>query len=125
MDNRGPVMPLNEKQLGMLLVGAAVVGVLAYIAHNESNAETAPRYDSPLAAVGVSASVIDRLDTGDHYFHPNYCVPGQTQIYTPHRYPVVSGGNISTLIHHGMDRLAVDAPQDNEWIKRPPAEVMW
>lgn len=121
-------MPLNlsEKDIALLAVGVAVVVVLIYIAHNESNDKGQPRYENTVVTAGMNAMLpIDRLDTGDHYFHPNYCVPGQTQIFLPHRYPSVSGGNISTLIHHGMDRLARRAPQDSDWIERPPAEVMW
>lgn len=118
-------MPLNDKELGTLLVGAAVVIVLAYIAHNESDDKGQQRYQGELATAGLSGVVIDNLDTGVHYFHPNYCVPGQTQIFTAHRYPTISGGNITTLIHHGMDPLKRRAPQDDDWRIRPPAEVMW
>jgi len=118
---------MQAKDMSIILVGAGFVALLAYIAYDQSDTPT-PRYES---ATGITTgfnvidTAIDALDTGDHYFHPAYCVPGQTQIFTPHKYPTVSGGNITTLIHQGMDRLSQPAPQDDDWRIRPPAEVMW
>lgn len=120
-------MRLNEHELGVLIVGAVVIGILVYIAYDKSEQVPQPRYTGTLPTVGLSVMdrAIDKLDTGDHYFHPAFCIPGQTQIFTPHRYPTISGGNITTLIHQGMDALRRPAPQDNDWIQRPPAEVMF
>jgi hypothetical protein len=120
-------MPLNEKDLGLIAVGVAIVGVLVYIAYDQTDRTGQPRYqNTPVtASLSVMDTAIDALDTGDHYFHPAFCAPGQTQIFIPHKYPAVSGGNISTLIHQGMDALRRDAPQDDDWLKRPPGEVMW
>jgi hypothetical protein len=116
---------LDSKDFGLIAIGAAFVGVLILIARQRTNTGQ-PRYQvSEAGMASLSVMAIDSLDTGSHYFHPNFCVPGQTQIWTAHRYPAVSGGNVSTLIHHGMDRLSVPAPQDDDWIKRPPAEVMF
>jgi len=118
-------MHLDHKQLGLILVGAAFAGLLFYVAYDQSDKGQA-RYQSPKGfAVGLGFVAIDALDTGDHYFHPAYCVPGQTQIFTAHKYPEVSGGEISTLIHQGMDALRRPAPQDDDWRTMPPAEVMW
>jgi hypothetical protein len=124
---QGQAMRLDEKEIGWLVMGAAFVFLLAYIAYDKSDTGQ-PRFaNSTLATVAFNAveSTIADLDTGDHYFHPAFCVPGQTQIFTQHKYPAVSGGSISTLFHHGMDRLSKPAPQDDDWIKRPPGEVMW
>jgi hypothetical protein len=109
----------------MITVGAAFIGLIVLVAHKRTENTGQPRYQNAAPEVGLNVMAVDSLDTGDHYFHPNYCVPGQTQIWTAHRYPAVSGGNISTLIHHGMDRLKVPAPQDDDWIKNSPAEVMF
>lgn len=122
-------MQVNEKDLALLAVGVAFSVVLFYMARGESDTGQ-PRYegdsDTGIATgFNVIDTYIDRLDTGDHYFAPAYCVPGQTQIFTAHRYPAVSGGNISALIHQGMSALRRPAPQDDDWRTRPPAEVMW
>lgn len=122
-------MRLSEKDMAILAIGVAFSIVFFYMAHGESDTGQ-PRYegDSDTGATtgfNVIDTYIDRLDTGDHYFPPAYCVPGQTQIFTAHRYPSVSGGSISTLIHQGFDALRRPAPQDDDWRTQPPGEVMW
>lgn len=120
-------MRVNSKDLAIVSVGVAFLAVLCYVAYDRSNTGQ-PRYQSSTGiATGFNVidTAVDALDTGDHYFHPAYCVPGQTQIFTAHKYPTVSGGSISTLIHQGMDALNVPAPQDDDWRIRPPGEVMW
>jgi hypothetical protein len=121
-------MRLDERDWGLILAGAGFIVLLVMLAHSRTNTGQ-PRYQqesAAMASMAVTMLGIDGLDTGDHYFHPAHCVPGQTQIFTQHKYPVVSGGNISTLIHRGgFDRLAKPAPQDDDWLKRPPAEVMF
>jgi hypothetical protein len=116
-------MPSNRDTI--LLVGGAIVLAMAYIAYCETDQKTKTRYETPAAMAGGFSLIFDDLDTGDHYFHPNYSVPGQTQIFTPTRYPNVSGHNVSTLIHQGLSALSKKAPQDNDWITRPPGEVMF
>lgn len=116
---------LDSRDLGLLAVGGVTLALIVMVARQRTSTGQ-PRYSVDEAAMaGLGVTAIDSLDTGDHYFHPAYCVPGQTQIFTQHRYPAVSGGNISTMIHHGMDRLKCPAPQDDDWIKRPPGEVMF
>lgn len=118
---------LSNKDVGLLLVGSAFVLLVVYIAYDKSDTPGARYENSTVVTAAFNAidQAVKDLDTGDHYFHPAYCVPGQTQIFTAHRYPAVSGGSISTVMHHGMDRLKVPAPQDGDWINRPPGEVMW
>lgn len=119
-------MQLDRKEWTILAVGAAFVALAVYVGYNRTQNKGQPRYESGTGVnVATGLSVVDQLDTGNHYFHPAYCVPGQTQIFTPHRYPSVSGGNISTLIHQGMDALRRQAPQDADWFERPPGDVMW
>lgn len=120
-------MQFNDKQLTMLAVGAAVVAVIALYAHLsvDDGGKGQPRYEGEAALAGIGGAVITALDTGDHYFHPNHCIPGQTQIFTAHRYPAISGGNITALIHNGFDAMRRRAPQDADWIEQPPGNVMW
>lgn len=76
-----------------------------------------------IADVSLNAQ-LDRLtETG--FFHPHDAIDGQGLTFSPLRYPNVTGGNISTLIHQGMSALNQPSPQDNDWRIRPPAEVMF
>jgi hypothetical protein len=119
-------MRLDNKDVSIALVGAGFILLLVYLARTRSNTGQ-PRYESAGGSATTASvfGVVDSLDTGSHYFHPAYCVPGQTQIFTPHKYPDLCGGNISTLFHYGFDALNKPAPQDNDWIKYPPAEVQF
>jgi hypothetical protein len=119
-------MQVDNRDLALIGVGAAFILLLAYVGYTRTGKTGQPRYTSPGGAVTAGLfGVVDSLDTGEHYFHPAHCVPGQTQIFTQHKYPDISGGNISTIIHQGMDRLGKSAPQDDDWLKHPPAEVMF
>jgi hypothetical protein len=109
-----------------LAIGVIAAGTLVYVAYDKD--ETAqPRYDSEAVMTGFDAvmTVFDHLNTGDHYFHPGYVTEGQQQIFTPHRYPAVSGGNITALIHQGFSGMSQPAPQDADWFEEPPGrEIM-
>lgn len=122
-------MRLSEKEVGFIIAGAALVTAICYYAHFwcvDESGKSQPRHQGEFGTAGLfGAFIIDSLDTGNHYFHPNMCYPGQTQVFTPHRYPQVTGGNITALIHQGMDAMRRKAPQDSDWIERPPGDEMW
>ena len=42
--------------------------------------------------------------------------------YTPHRYPVACGSELTTLIHHGLSTAALPAEDDMLWLSAPPSE---
>jgi hypothetical protein len=56
-----------------------------------------------------------------HFFDEGWACPGQQFVATQHRYPLVSGGNITTVMHRGMSSLAEQSP-DNPWRVTPPSE---
>jgi hypothetical protein len=118
----------NVSQLCMLLAAMAGIGIFWYLGYRQTEpGNTQPRYEGEAVTAGLSGvfQVFEHLNTGDHYFHPGYCTTGQTVGFTPHRYPVVSGGNITTLIHQGFDSLRYTAPQDGDWLEQPPgSEVL-
>jgi hypothetical protein len=62
-------------------------------------------------------------DGFEHYFHPGMACKDQKLVYTPHRYPVSCGGQITTLIHRGFDAMRKPAPQDSDWMFQPPSEA--
>lgn len=119
-------MPLNDRDIGIVAAGVAIVAVIAWIAHNEAGGNT----PSPVETADTNLNpnlgfVLDALDTGDHYFHPAYCHGNQDLIFLPHRYPHVPGANMSAVIHHGLDALRMPAPTDDSWRVGAPAELAW
>jgi hypothetical protein len=46
-------------------------------------------------------------------------------VYTPHRFPVVVGGEITAAIHRGFSPMRVPNVADAQWIIAPPSEVMF
>lgn len=48
----------------------------------------------------------------------------QPVVQARHRYPVVPGGNISTMIHRGWSQFSQLAPVDNCWFETPPEDAI-
>lgn len=44
-------------------------------------------------------------------------------IFTPHRYPKLAGGELTTLMHRGWGTAALPADDDMTWLSQPPSEV--
>lgn len=61
-----------------------------------------------------------------HYFDPGAPMPlnPPNQQFTDcrHRYPTITGTNISTLIHHGYTPLMIPSKRDYDWMVDPPSE---
>lgn len=121
-------MKLDTQEAIILTFGGLAVLTLGYLAYQKTNAsDIQPRYEGEAALAGLSGimTVFEHLNTGDHYFHPGYCADGQTVVFTPHRYPQNSGGNITALFHQGFSGMANPAPQDADWMRQPPgSEVL-
>jgi hypothetical protein len=61
-----------------------------------------------------------------HPDHPLFCQPEQHHagyVYTPHRYPRITGGEITAVIHHGFTPMRVPNVRDVQWLIAPPSEV--
>lgn len=112
-------MAISKNEIGFVIVGLAAVVVFGYMAYMNVDIETYPDVE-----VAASARLDAPVGMADH----EYVTPGNSRvpvINMPHRYPNVSGGNISALIHYGMAPLRKRAPHDSKWIECPPAEVMY
>lgn len=124
-------MRLDRKDFMLIMFGSLIVLFIAHVGYQRSDKTGQPRYQGVpggtafVTGLNVVDTFISSLDTGEHYFHPAHSVPGQTQIFTQHKYPTVSGGNISTLIHQGLDAMCKPAPQDDDWRIAPPAEIQF
>lgn len=101
------------------LIALGAIAVLAYAIYDNSGDNHQAEEPS---LVGLNAFNDWLLCNG--FFHSSHCVPGQQQVYLPMRYPSVTGGNISCLIHRGYDRLLVPTFRDSIWTT-PPAEMEW
>jgi hypothetical protein len=114
-------MAINANTCGILAVGLGIAGVVAYVAY--SNVERTTIHDKEIP--GATFNEYVDVCTMREFFRPEDVTENQVLGFTPHRYPIQIGGNINTLVHHGLSPLKKKAPMDNKWITRPPAEVMW
>lgn len=114
-------MPLNDRELAYITVGISLASLILFIAWHQSGQPTQSRYE--LDSNPNLSKVIPILDTGEHYFHPAYCIPGQNVVFTQHRYPSQSGINANVLMSRGLNAMTLPAPQDDDWRQRPPGEV--
>lgn len=117
----------------LLLTAALLLFVYTYLSSGGNipkGLTNVPEVDPILQGVNHMALVPATLATepahpyqpGFHlYMQPHYdCAQN---VVMPHRYPAVSGGNISLIIHKGWDEMMRPAPQDNDWMVSPPSEM--
>lgn len=123
---------MDSQRLTILGIGGVGVVILLWCARNAAGAGLAsvPKFESEAQFDGLDVDLGQRVNAGTpldlshdiHFFVPGYCCPGQTLGLTQHRYPTVSGGNMTAVINHGMSRLCEGSP-DNDWRVQPPSEV--
>lgn len=128
---------MNEHRLTvciLLLMGAAY---LAYVAsQKDGDRVLVPEFqtEAQMMGLGVSAGM-DLANPGSpldmristHFWDPGVNSRDQLAwdqnrpIPTPHRYPCVPGGNISTVMHKGWSQFAESVPNSNDWFLNPPS----
>jgi hypothetical protein len=112
-------MAINRHEMGVLILIGAVAIILGYTAYLKVDVQ-----DYPSAEVSFGGGMNMPVFTMTHGFVTgNENIEGVTNL--PHRYPNVSGGNITALIHRGWSPMRKRAPHDSKWIECPPAEVMF
>jgi hypothetical protein len=106
-------------------VTAVIVAALLYSAFKVSS-------NAGFNAPSKQAAPADPLaDFGGHNLDGmpgNVCLPEvhlNGYVYTQHRYPRQTGGEVTAVIHRGFSamRVPVDTP-DAQWIVAPPSEVI-
>jgi hypothetical protein len=102
--------------LGAALIAIAVLGWSIY----DTGGDNYSSIETPLVSFDAQLDNFSVLGL----FHPNNAVAGQGMMFARHRYPAVSGGNISTVIHQGYDALRKQ-PNDPGWFNCPPSESAW
>jgi hypothetical protein len=127
---------MNDKLLFGLIVLFLLAGGSLYFAVNASDNPSVPsvQTESQLMGMGVKAglnfnthnagTMLD-MSPALHFWAPGFeenlvgLPPSQGgTVKLPHRYPVVPGGNISTVMHKGWSGLV--EPTCNMWFRNPP-----
>ena len=107
-------------------VTLAVLAVAAYLLYTQVES-TPDGFGKPQKQAAGDADVDPWTNGPDGYHH--MCRPHQHHrgyIYTPHRYPRTTGGEITVAIHKGFSSMRVPAATpDADWIVSPPSEVQW
>jgi hypothetical protein len=117
-----------------VLYGLAGVGIIAllYMAQKADGGKLdgVPQFQTEAQFTGLNTDLGMRVNAGTpldlsaetHFFVSGYCCPGQSITTTRHRYPVVSGGNVTAVINRGHEAMIKGSP-DNAWRVTPPSEA--
>jgi hypothetical protein len=125
-------MPLSSNEIGMCAAFGFAIAVAIYIATTNTPENSVPipstQDETQVMGMGVQAGM--RVNAGtplDCHPHTHFWSPGLDPdasacqaIPTPHRYPAIPGGNISTIMHKGWSAMTNSAPADGDWFRNPP-----
>src|SRR5215469_15076612 len=81
------------------------------------NVQAGQNYGTPGGPLDMSPDI--------HFWAPGWTNSGRLVddhpvVQTPHRYPAVPGGNLSTVMHHGWASLMENQPAERDWWLNPP-----
>jgi hypothetical protein len=125
-------MPLSSKEIGVCGVFVFAIGVAIYIAttNTPDNSRPIPSTQTEDQVMGMGVQSGMRVNAGTpldchpqtHFWTPGFDPDGGSTatIVTPHRYPAIPGGNMSTVMHKGWSAMTESAPADNDWRMNPP-----
>lgn len=132
MARKGRRVTLSSHDWGMIAAGGGLVIALAYFAYSSTDDKVVGEVQTEAQFKGLGLDTGARVNLGTnlsldpliHFWHPGLDPePSAQKVRTlPIRYPYVSGSNISTLIHRGMDAMKNGSP-DNCWREFPPSEA--
>lgn len=120
---------MNHNQLAvMVLIGLAAAGALYFAVSNTPNTDSIPQFQTELqfGSMNVKSGIqlgplMDTSHLWDPCGNPRDANSPQGFVTTPHRYPCVPGGNISTVMHKGWSAMTDWAPAGNDWFMNPPS----
>lgn len=125
------VRQVDSQKLSLVLIGGAGAAILLYLAQQSAGKSIAgvPQVQVEAQFQGLNTDLGARVNAGTpldlsaetHFFVGGYCCPGQELKPTQHRYPLVSGGNITAVINKGFTAMSQGSP-DNSWRVMPPSE---
>lgn len=122
---------MDRNKATLVVIGIGVVGIMVYLAQSSAGVSMlgVPQFETEAQFSGLNTDVGGRVNAGTpleisaetHFFVGGYCCPGQKLVPPKHRYPLVSGGNITAVINHGLDAMRLGSA-DNLWRVQPPSE---
>lgn len=121
---------MTPNELTVYALAGIGVAALVYYAYSQTDDVAVPEVqgEGQVMGLGVSADINvgegTPLDMAQHFhgWHPGYDPDPSAQPVTqsPHRYPVLPGGNISNVMHKGWSQVGANQPSGNEWRLNPP-----
>jgi len=112
---------VNKQQTATIAAGIVGGGIVLYVLYQIWSQRGAHAQDTTVLDVG-GMLVADNpwQSEGEHYVDPNQFTGPVTVM--PHRYPPISGINLSVLARHGWAPLRKQMPQDFDYLNAPPSE---
>ncbi len=121
---------MDNKQV-LAVIGGSIVLIMVYVAMQSTGDSLAsvPKVQTEAQFNAWGVNLDAGINEGTpldmtpelHFYDEGWNCPGQSLRPPRHRYPVVSGGNVSTIIHRGFDSMVFGSP-DNAWRTTPPSE---
>lgn len=120
---------MNHNELAVLVfIGLAAAGALYFAVNATPNTQSVPQFETEAQLAGLSIDtgitlgpLMDTSHLWDPTGNPRDKNPPCGVVATPHRYPSVPGGNISTVMHKGWSAMTDWAPAGNDWFMNPPS----
>lgn len=115
-----------------LVILAIAAGVAFYYAVDNSDGPNTPipqfQSEAQFAGLDVKSAMCLGGNGGPldmrpeiHMFDWEAYGPKEVQpVFTQHRYPMVAGGNITTVMNKGIVSACCDNAPDSEWFRNPP-----
>lgn len=110
------------------IIGLGAI-ILLYLAYSSSGDNVVPQVQTEAqffglnidGALAVNPGTMLDMRTSVHQWSPGYDPdPNAIQcVKSRHRYPVVPGGNVSSVMHKGWGGFLKDSP-NNDWRLNPP-----
>ncbi len=131
-------MTLSAERKGICAILILGAGVILYYATLKTPGSSRPipatQRESQVMGLNVRAGItygtpgspLDMSAMHDlHFWAPGWSNTGTTVddhpvVVTPHRYPAIPGGNLSTVMHKGWSSLMDSSPAMNDWFRNPP-----
>jgi len=125
---------VNQHEIAVVtILGLAAMGALYFAVNLTPNEDAVPQFQTEAQVMGMGVDAGIKLGAGtpldlrpechfwDPQTNPRDANPPCGVVTTPHRYPAIPGGNISTIIHKGWSAMSEDAPSGNTWFNDPPS----
>lgn len=124
-------MDIDVRITGLTILSIGAIVFLYYaISSTPDDSAHVPQYQNEAQMMGLG--IVDTLATLNpetmldmrpscHFWEPRQDPDpaSTTTVKTAHRYPVVPGGNLSTVMHKGWSQFCKSSP-DSDWFYNPP-----